>query len=161
MTLVLDVQYAAEESADHAPSPEAFERWAAAVLRELEEAEAVSLTVRIAGEDEVRSLNGRYRGVEQPTNVLSFPMDLLVPLQPRPLGDIVLCGPLVRQEALAQGKPEEAHWAHLTVHGILHLVGYDHQSDDEARMMESLERHILAGLGYPDPYGGEADLMQE
>lgn len=111
------------------------------------------LTVRIVGEAEGRTLNERYRHKKGPTNVLSFPYgEADHPLSPPLLGDIVICAPLVAAEADAQGKPLEAHWAHLTVHGVLHLLGYDHQSPDQARVMESLETRLLQGMGYPDPY---------
>ena len=87
------------------------------------------------------------------TNVLSFPHEQLPGIAPSLLGDVVICAPVVASEAVAQGKSLEAHWAHMVVHGVLHLQGYDHQNSAEAEEMESLERRILAGLGYPDPYG--------
>lgn len=116
---------------------------------------AGEITVRIVDADEGADLNARYRGCQGPTNVLSFPADVDLPHapdEPGPLGDIVICAPLVAAEAAAQGKPAEAHWAHLVVHGVLHLMGYDHEVDADAQIMESRERRILADLGFEDPY---------
>lgn len=138
------------------PAAVSFRKWVAAALegRILE----ADLAVRIVGEDEGRALNRHYRGKDQPTNVLSFPADIAdgvklpkgvkMPL----LGDIVLCAPVVAREAQAQNKPLHAHYAHLTVHGVLHLLGWDHQDEREAQAMEQLEREVLAGLGIDDPY---------
>ncbi len=110
------------------------------------------LSLRIADSDEVASLNSAYRGKHGPTNVLSFPADLPDVVESSLLGDIVICAPLVDAEAQAQGKSTLAHWAHLTVHGVLHLLGHDHLEDDEAELMESLETQALRGLGFTDPY---------
>ena len=114
------------------------------------------ITVRIVGEEEGRELNRSYRHKDYATNVLSFPAELpeglpkgvKFPL----LGDLVICAPVVAREADAQGKPRNAHYAHLTIHGCLHLLGMDHLDPREAEAMEQLERDILAGLGVPDPY---------
>ena len=100
-----------------------------------------------------QALNRDYRGKDCPTNVLSFPMELPEEFNMPMLGDLVICAPVVAREAEEQGKSPESHWAHMVVHGVLHLQGYDHQNSAEAEEMESLERRILAGLGYPDPYG--------
>ena len=129
--------------------PEArFRRWAAAALRRRAE-----VTVRIVGTREGRSLNSRFRGRDYATNVLTFTYDgAAAPLQ----GDIVLCAPVVRREAKAQRKTLEAHYAHLLVHGILHLAGHDHEVEADAVKMERAERRILARLGFPDPYAGNA-----
>jgi probable rRNA maturation factor len=118
------------------------------------------LTVRIVDEAESAALNSRYRGKHGPTNVLSFGAD--EPLDPPeaagaellPLGDLVICAAVVQREARAQGKPAPAHWAHMVVHGVLHLQGYDHETAGEAATMEARERELLAGLGFPDPYSG-------
>jgi probable rRNA maturation factor len=106
------------------------------------------VTLRFVGAREGRSLNARYRGRDYATNVLTFVYDDVAPLT----GDLVLCTPVVRREAREQGKPFRAHCAHLVIHGMLHLQGYDHERDAEARRMEAREARILAGLGYPDPY---------
>ena len=110
------------------------------------------VSLRIVGEDEMRDLNGRYRGRNHPTNVLSFPADLPAGLGLTLLGDIALCGPVVRREAADQGKPAAAHWDHMIVHGTLHLLGHDHEVPAEAEAMEAIERRVLADLGWPDPY---------
>lgn len=129
------------------PSAAALRGWARAALGEAEG----ELTLRIVDEDESRSLNSRFRGKDKPTNVLSFGYDgemLDVPV----IGDIVICAAVVAREAEEQGKTLRAHWAHMVVHGCLHLLGYDHETDAEAEEMEREERTILAGLGFPDPY---------
>ena len=147
MTVELEVQRAA--SGGGLPSDADFLAWVEVALADRPEA---MLTIRIVGLEESRSLNRRYRDRDAPTNVLSFaaelPPDIGLPL----LGDIVICAPLVDAEARAQGKPVGEHWAHLTVHGVLHLLGHDHQQADEAEIMEALEVRLLAGLGIADPY---------
>lgn len=109
------------------------------------------LTLRIVGEAESRALNRRYRGKDRPTNVLSFPAEA-APGEKR-LGDLVICAPVVAREAAEQGKHPGAHWAHMVVHGCLHLLGYDHELRQEAEAMEAKERKILTRLGFSDPYG--------
>ena len=137
------------------PSATSFRKWVAAALAgRIREAD---LAIRLVGTKEGRSFNRHYRGKDYATNVLSFPAELpeglpegvRLPL----LGDMVLCAPVVAREAREQGKPLSAHYAHLTVHGALHLLGWDHEDPREAECMEQLEREILAGLGLTDPYG--------
>ena len=107
------------------------------------------VTIRITDEDEMRSLNHRWRNIDGPTNVLSFPLHE----QGAPLfGDVVICAPVLRQEAVQQAKSLDAHWAHMIIHGILHLIGYDHGNEKEAEVMEAKETAILQDLGFPDPY---------
>jgi len=139
------------------PAAVSFRRWVAAALKgRIREAD---LAIRLVDEREGRSLNQHYRGKDYATNVLSFPAELpeglpkgvKMPL----LGDLVVCAPVVAREAREQGKPLAAHYAHLTVHGTLHLLGWDHEDDREAEAMEQLEREILAELGIDDPYAGE------
>ncbi|CAD1792615.1 metalloprotease [Xanthomonas arboricola pv. juglandis] len=139
------------------PSAVSFRKWVAAALKgRIREAD---LAVRIVDEKEGCSLNHHYRGKDYATNVLSFPAELpeglpkgiKMPL----LGDLVICAPVVAREAAEQGKSLAAHYAHLTVHGTLHLLGWDHEDDKEADAMEQLEREILADLGIDDPYAGE------
>ena len=136
------------------PAAASFRKWVAAALEgRIREAD---LAIRIVDEKECRALNHHYRGKDYATNVLSFPAELpeglpkgvTLPL----LGDLVLCAPVIAREAKQQGKPLNAHYAHLTVHGCLHLLGWDHEDPREAEAMEQLEREILAGLGLPDPY---------
>ena len=106
------------------------------------------VTLRVVASGEARDLNRRYRGRDYATNVLSFPLGD----GPAAHGDVVICAAVVTREAREQGKPLAAHYAHLTVHGVLHLRGYDHENEGEARRMENRERAILATFGYPDPY---------
>lgn len=149
MSVRVTVQYALPRRG--VPAPQSFRRWVAAVLAgRRKRAEVV---VRVVDADESAELNETYRRKKGPTNVLSFPFEMPAGLEVPLLGDIVICAPVVAREALEQGKEERAHWAHMTVHGVLHLLGYDHLDDDQARVMEGLEREILAKLGYPDPYG--------
>ena len=110
------------------------------------------LSVRIVDAEEGRALNRDYREKDYATNVLSFPAEL-PPGVPLPiLGDLVLCAPVIAQEAIEQGKPLKHHYAHMLVHGVLHLLGHDHMDEAEAEAMEAIEREVLAGLGIPDPY---------
>ena len=132
------------------PSEADFGRWAVATLTVT--GREGQLAIRIVGEAEGAELNARYRRKSGPTNVLSFPAELPVGVPVAVLGDLVICAPVVAREAAEQGKVPEAHWAHMTVHGCLHLLGFDHIEDAEAREMEALETRILAGLGYPAPY---------
>jgi probable rRNA maturation factor len=132
------------------PGQAQLRRWAAAALGA--RGARSELALLVVGTARSRALNLRYRGKDRPTNVLSFPAapGPLAPL--RPLGDIVICPEVLRREARAQGKPERDHWMHLFVHGVLHLVGHDHERDDQARRMERLEVRVLRGLGVADPY---------
>ncbi|MFZ5658088.1 MAG: rRNA maturation RNase YbeY [Pseudomonadota bacterium] len=136
------------------PAAASFRKWVAAALdRRIREAD---LSIRVVGEEEGRALNRHYRGKDYATNVLSFPAELpeglpegvRLPL----LGDLVICAPVVAREAAEQGKALNDHYAHLTVHGALHLLGWDHEDEDDAEAMEALEREILGGLGVADPY---------
>ena len=148
-TLSLSVQRALKlVEREHAPKAVELRRWARAALRERD----VEAAVRLVGEDEGRALNCDYRGRDYATNVLTFVYDdAAVPDMPL-YGDIVLCVPVVVREAAAQGKPVAVHFAHLMVHGMLHLQGFDHETEAEAKLMEALETEILAGLGICDPY---------
>jgi probable rRNA maturation factor len=149
MKLALDIQVATRAAG--LPRPAAIRRWAREALRGLRRKRA-SLTVRLVDDAESRALNGRYRGKRKPTNVLSFPFEPPRGVQSPLLGDLVICAPVVRREARAQGKRPEAHFAHLVVHGCLHLRGYDHETDRDAAVMERRETRALAALGFPDPY---------
>lgn len=152
MSLALDLQRAVrpEECGGYLPRPADLRRWVkAALAASRPDAE---VTLRLVGEEEGAQLNQTYRHKSGPTNVLSFPFEappgVTLPL----LGDVVICAPVVAREAREQGKSPPAHWAHLTVHGILHLLGYDHITPQQAEEMESHERAVLAQLGFPDPY---------
>lgn len=148
LELMLDEEL--EPPPGHWPDAKRMQRWAqAALLTE----HACSVCVRVVGNNEAQSLNRQYRDRDYPTNVLSFPADMPdLPGLPRLLGDLVLCAPVIRREALEQGKPELSHWAHMLVHGMLHLQGMDHQDDLEADAMEALEVRILKQLGVANPY---------
>ncbi len=139
--LNLSVQYACNR--DGLPLRTDFVRWTRAAL-----VGGGEITIRLVDADEGRTLNNEYRGKDYATNVLSFPYDT----EPVVLGDLVICPSVVAREAAEQNKPLAAHYAHLTVHGMLHLQGWDHDNDDDAEAMENEEKEILAALGYPDPY---------
>ena len=134
------------------PAPVSFRHWVAAALAGVRRRAAAELAIRIVGAAEGRALNRRYRSRDHATNVLSFAAELPPGLRLPLLGDLVICAPVVAREAREQGKPLAAHYAHLTVHGVLHLLGHDHQDEGPARRMEALETRILAGLGIIDPY---------
>ncbi len=134
------------------PAEKRIQRWLDSALQILEIDEALEVTVRLVENDEITELNREYRGKDQPTNVLSFPCDWDLPEEPRLLGDIVIAGEVVNAEAKTQKKKVEAHWAHMVIHGFLHLLGYDHLENAEAETMENQERKIMAALGFPDPY---------
>lgn len=132
------------------PAATSFRRWAEAAAQD--RIRRGDLAIRVVDAKEGRALNRHYRGRDYATNVLSFPVDLPEGVDLPMLGDLVICAPVVAREAKEQGKPLAAHYAHLTVHGVLHLLGLDHEDEREAEAMELLEREILAGLGIPDPY---------
>lgn len=139
--LSLSVQYASNEK--HLPTRNQFRQWVKATLRVDTEA-----TIRVVDKEEARLLNHTYRGKDYATNVLTFPLAE----EPHLMGDIIICAPVVKEEAIAQHKSIEAHFAHLTVHGVLHLHGYDHEIDEQATLMETIEVTTLMKLGYPNPY---------
>ncbi len=153
MTLDLDIQYASK--AADLPDESSFRRWVEAALAGRSE-EETELVIRLVDEEEGGALNRDYRGKDYATNVLSFPFEAPPGVELSVLGDLAICAPVVQREAAEQGKPVEAHWAHLTVHGVLHLLGYDHQEEVEAEEMEALERQILEVLGFPDPYADDS-----
>ncbi|MCP1416938.1 putative rRNA maturation factor [Pseudomonas laurylsulfativorans] len=149
--LELDLQIATEATA---PSEAEFRQWCELALRQ--RSADSEMTIRLVDEAEGRELNHTWRQKDYATNVLSFPADvpdefLDIPL----LGDLVVCVAVVEREAAEQGKALNAHWAHLVIHGCLHLLGYDHIDDEEAEEMEALERTLLAELGFPDPYADD------
>ncbi len=149
--LELDVIVATDDA--DLPDEAALCQWVGAALQGLRS--AAEVCIRIVDRDEGRQLNRDYRGRDYATNVLSFPAELPAGVDLPVLGDLAICAAVVRAEAAEQGKELRAHWAHMTIHGILHLLDYDHQEDEQAERMESRERFILAELGYPDPYAGE------
>lgn len=146
----ITVQYAADKP--QAPKPAALRKWAKAVLAN--QIDAAEITIRVVDAEEMTHLNSTYRKKNKPTNVLSFPFDLPkgVELETPILGDIAICAEVVNQEASEQNKSTESHWAHMVVHGVYHLLGYDHIKDKEAKVMEALEIDTLIALGFEDPY---------
>lgn len=152
MRLEFEVQRAT--TALSIPGDDQFQLWIEAALAD--KAGEFTLAIRIVDEMEAQRFNREYRNRDYATNVLSFPAELPAGLpaeiRQAELGDLLLCAPLVSREATEQGRPETDHWAHLTIHGVLHLLGYDHVQVDEAVIMESLETEILAKLGISDPY---------
>ena len=113
---------------------------------------AAEITIRLVDSDESQQLNNQYRGKDKPTNVLSFPFEVPTGIELDLLGDLVICAPVIAAEAIEQNKSENAHWAHMVIHGCLHLLGYDHINDQEAEEMEALEIALLAKLNIADPY---------
>ena len=146
--------------AGRTPTSAQFECWVSAAL-EGAQAEPAAVSLRVVDEPEGAALNEAWRGRAGPTNVLSFPADLSENPAVRILGDLVLCAPVVRREARAQRKGQRAHWAHLVIHGTLHLLGYDHEDDGDAQVMEALEREVLSSLGFPDPYREENERLYD
>ncbi|MFY8061655.1 MAG: rRNA maturation RNase YbeY [Arenimonas sp.] len=132
------------------PAPVSFKRWAEAACQG--RIKRADIAIRIVDAPEGRRLNHHYRAKDYATNVLSFPAELPAGVQLPLLGDLVICAPVVAKEAAEQGKSLAAHYAHLTVHGVLHLLGLDHENPREADAMEAIERGILADLGFTDPY---------
>lgn len=134
------------------PQRATFERWVAATLAALRRRKATELSIRIVDADEGRAMNLHYRERDYATNVLSFPADLPPALKLPLIGDLVICAPVIADEAQMQVKRLRDHYAHMTVHGVLHLLGHDHQTNDDAERMEALETRILQTLDIPDPY---------
>ncbi len=139
----LDFSLQLASAAADIPAAAQFKRWVRAALRV-----ETSLTIRIVDEAEGQQLNAAYRGRDYATNVLTFPLTE----EPMLMGDIVICAPVVAREALEQGKPLLAHYAHMTVHGVLHLHGYDHEVDAQAELMEAMEIAVMQTLGFANPY---------
>lgn len=150
--MIIDLQIVCEQESG-LPTAQQIEQWATAAVQP--QSDEVEMTVRIVDEEESHALNLNYRGKDRPTNVLSFPFECPDEVELPLLGDLVICRQVVEREAQEQDKPVMAHWAHMVVHGSLHLLGYDHIEDDEAEEMESLETQIMIGLGFVDPYLSE------
>ena len=158
MTLRVEVQRADPDIA--APDDDFIRAWIALALEAAGQGRDADVSVRIVDSGEMRVLNRDYREKDQPTNVLSFPAGPVAGLpeaEPIPIGDIVICADVVSAEAAEQSKPPQDHWAHMLVHGTLHLLGFDHIENDEAAAMEALETRTLAARGIPDPYGAAGE----
>ncbi|WP_392560213.1 rRNA maturation RNase YbeY [Orbus mooreae] len=148
-TIILDLQIATQNQ-DNLPSEEQIDQWLNIILPPfMSEAE---LTIRIVDEEESQHLNNTYRHKDKPTNVLSFPFESPIEIETPLLGDLIICKQVVEREANEQQKSLSSHWAHMIVHGCLHLLGYDHIEDDEAEEMEGIEIEIMAELGFANPY---------
>ncbi len=151
--IVVDMQVASEHP--ELPNQEQLSLWAQTALQGLKN--QAELSIRLVDASESQQLNLEYRGKDKPTNVLSFPFEVPEALQgldevSHLIGDLIICAPVVADEAKQQNKPAMHHWAHMVVHGCLHLLGYDHITDEEAQVMEDLERSILSKLDITDPY---------
>ena len=149
----LDLQNALEPPHEGVPDEAEFQRWVEAAINKVEpEREEAQLTIRLVEEAEITELNATYRNKDKPTNVLSFPFEAPPGVDIPLLGDIIICAAVVEREAAEQAKPLQSHWAHMVIHGILHLLGYDHIEEAEAEEMEGLEIALMSGLGYANPY---------
>ena len=154
MNVRVDVQRASDD--DNIPDDDVVEAWVTRAVEAARDLGDCEVSVRIVGAREIRALNRDFRGKDRATNVLSFPagdVAALPPGEPELLGDVVVCADVVRDESAAQGKAVPDHWAHMLVHGTLHLLGYDHEAEPEADAMEALETTILGAHGIDDPYG--------
>ncbi len=144
----IDIQNASSLNA--LPTESELSEWVEAALGDT--GTEVELSIRIVDEEESKALNYQYRQKNRPTNVLSFPCELPPEVDIKLLGDLVICAPIVEKEAKEQEKSPTSHWAHMIIHGTLHLLGYDHIHDDDAEKMESTEIRLMQQLGYPSPY---------
>lgn len=149
----INIQHAADKSS--APASSLLRLWAECGLKM--KIDFAEITIRIVNLEEMTQLNETYRHKKGPTNVLSFPFMLPkdIPVEIPYLGDIVICSDVVNRESIEQNKSPNAHWAHMIVHGVFHLLGYDHETDKEAEEMEALEIKAMQELGFPNPYNGE------
>jgi len=154
MSVVLDLQVAVEEPSN-LPTESQFQQWLSHTLATAQP--NAEVTIRLVDSEESHQLNLEYRGKDKPTNVLSFPFEAPPSVELDLLGDLVICKQVVESESNQQDKPLVAHWAHMVVHGSLHLLGYDHIEDDEAEEMEALESQIMQQLGFDDPYVAEKE----
>ena len=150
MHVQLDIQMAISEDEAEPPSTQQLQHWVELALAD--RTQDAELTIRIVDEPEITELNRQYRRKDGPTNVLSFPFESDIELETPLLGDLVICAPVVAREASEQQKSLQAHWAHMVIHGTLHLLGYDHLTETQANEMESREITILQQLGFSNPY---------
>lgn len=147
MSVALDLQIACEAS--YIPDDDEFRRWCELALGAQEASE---LTIRVVDSSEMQALNNQYRGKDKPTNVLSFPADIPEDIPLPLLGDLIICADVVNRESTEQNKSAQSHWAHMTIHGCLHLLGYDHIDDNEAEEMEQKEIELLGSIAINNPY---------
>ncbi len=151
MTVRLDIQNATDPLDTDVPTKPQLVQWVTLVLAHCKHPKA-SLCIRWVDAPEIQTLNREYRQKDKPTNVLSFPANLPKMVRSDYLGDLVICPTIIQQEALEQAKLSEAHFAHMVIHGTLHLLGFDHVEPTQAHQMETLETHLLSALGYENPY---------
>lgn len=149
MAIELDLQLAVENE-QNLPDEHDFQKWLSETVQLFQQ--DAEVTIRLVDQQESQQLNLEYRGKDKPTNVLSFPFEVPDGIELNLLGDLIICKQVVEKEANEQNKPLTAHWAHMVVHGSLHLLGYDHIDDDDAEEMESLETEIMEKMGFQDPY---------
>lgn len=149
MSIQLDFENTTDLST---PDESQFQTWVNAALVNRVQTTDIELSICIVSEDEMTQLNSQFRDKEKSTNVLSFPADIPPEVEINLLGDIAICAAVIEREAKEQSKPLDAHYAHMAIHGVLHLIGYDHIEDNQADEMERLEKTILTSLGYPNPY---------
>lgn len=154
MSIELDLQIAVEETTG-LPTEAQLQQWLESAITLFQP--QAEVTIRIVENEESQQLNRDYRGKDKPTNVLSFPFEAPPGIEIDLLGDLIICKQVVEAEAKEQNKPLSAHWAHMVVHGSLHLLGYDHIEDEEAEEMESIETEIMQKLGFDDPYISEKE----
>ncbi|MFQ5468803.1 MAG: rRNA maturation RNase YbeY [Gammaproteobacteria bacterium] len=152
MSIIVDFQLAAEQLDEGLiPDSDQVDTWVSQVIA-FEDLHSAQVTVRVTNENEMTALNETYRRKQGVTNVLAFPFEQPELMDPPFLGDIVICAPVVNEEAREQNKSAASHWAHMVVHGLFHLLGYDHQNEKDALIMEARETEMMGRLGYPDPY---------
>jgi len=154
VNLTIDLDNASQNTI---PALKEVERWVTSAIGESKE--SVELSIRVTNREEMSELNKTYRNKDGATNVLSFPAELPAELELPLLGDLVICAPVVEDEAKQQGKTLQAHWAHIIIHGTLHLLGYDHVDDTDAEIMENLEIKLLASLEFPNPYINHQEMI--
>ena len=154
MNLTIDLDNASQNTI---PSVEDIEQWVGSAVGTSKE--NVELSIRVTDREEISELNKTYRNKDGATNVLSFPAELPAELELPLLGDLVICAPVVEDEAKQQGKTLQAHWAHMIIHGTLHLLGYDHIDDSDAEIMENLEIKLLTSLEFPNPYINQQEMI--
>lgn len=154
MKLTIDLDNVSQSTI---PTQKEIEQWVGAAVGKSKE--NVELSVRVTDREEISELNKIYRNKDGTTNVLSFPAELPAELELPLLGDLVICAPVVEDEAKQQGKTLQAHWAHMIIHGTLHLLGYDHIDDTDAEIMENLEIKLLDSLEFPNPYINHQEMI--